>query len=140
MPSEADTTLRVMLTTFLPNEKVATVVAAEDQHGVTNAIAGAAKWQDRQQQSNAAPLNAEVFLHAACRELCVARFNLLKVMCKENTIEMLVLLELFYHDIRRQSLLLVRPQNRGAIEFLGIGVWLWQHFDGTASRPSLPTW
>ena len=46
--SEVDTTLRVMLVTFLPNEKVATVVAAEDQHGVTNAIAGAAKWQDRQ--------------------------------------------------------------------------------------------
>jgi len=53
---------------------------------------------------------------------------------------MLVLFELFCHDIRRQSLLLVRPQNRGAIEFLGKGVWLWQHFDGTASRPSLPTW
>jgi len=79
------------------------------------------------------------FLNAACRELCVARSSLLKVMEKENTIEMLVLLELFYHDIRRQSLLLVRPQNRGAIEFLGKGVWLWQHFDGTASRPSLPT-
>ena len=46
--SEADAALRVMSVTLLPNEKVTTVVAAEDQHGVTDAIAGAVKWQDRQ--------------------------------------------------------------------------------------------
>ena len=101
--SEADTALRVMLVTFLPNEKVTTVVAAEDQHGVTNAIAGAVKWQDMQLQSNAAPLNVGVFLNAACREVCVTRFNILKMMEKEK-IKMLAVLALFYHEVRRQSL------------------------------------
>ena len=81
--SEADTTLRVMLVTFLPNEKVTTVVAAEDQHGDTSAIKW---WQDMQLQSNAAPLNVGVSLNAACRKLCVARCNMLKTMDEENTI------------------------------------------------------
>ena len=92
-----------------------------------------------QLQSNAAPLNVGVFLNAACRKLCVARFNMLKMMEEENKIEMLALLELFYHDVRRQNLILVRPQNPKEIEFSAIGVWLWRRFDGTASRPSLPT-
>ena len=92
-----------------------------------------------QLQSNAAPLNVGVFLSAACRKLCVARFNMLKMMEEEIKIKMLALLELFYHEVRRQSLILVRPQNPKEIEFSAIGVWLWQHFDGTASRPSLPT-
>ena len=39
--SEADAALRMMLVTLLPNEKVTTVVAAEDQHGDTSAIANA---------------------------------------------------------------------------------------------------
>ena len=39
--SETAAAFRVMSVTLLPNEKVTTVVAAEDQHGETNAIAGA---------------------------------------------------------------------------------------------------
>jgi hypothetical protein len=46
------------------------------------------------------------------------------MMEKENTKMMLALLELFYHYVRRQSQLLVRPQNPKEIEFLAIGVWL----------------
>jgi hypothetical protein len=64
---------------------------------------------------------------------------MLTVMEEENTIEMLALLELFYHDVRRQSLILVRPQNPEEIELSAIAVWLWRLFDGTASGSSLPT-
>ena len=92
-----------------------------------------------QLQSNAAPLNVGVFLNAACRKLCVARFNMLKMMEEENKIKMLAVLELFYHEVRRQSLILVRPQNPEEIELSAIAVWLWRLFDGTASGSSLPT-
>ena len=52
---------------------------------------------------------------------------------------MLALLDLFCHDVRRHSPILVRPQNPKEIEFSAIKVWLWRLFDGTVLRPFLPT-
>ncbi len=75
-------------------------------------------------------------LECCLRRLCDSRFSLLR---KKETKLMLVLLELFCHYVRRQSQLLVRSQNPKEIEFLAIGVWLWQHFYGTTAGLSLPT-
>ena len=61
-------------------------------------------------------------MNAACRKLCVARFNMLKMMEEENKNEMLALLDLFCHDVRRHSPILVRPQNPKEIEISAIEV------------------